>query len=686
MIQKSDFNDRRILKFPAVHPCEGISPSILVGSLITLSRNICNHQSKFFATQRRNSRETIRQIRILSIFFEEILNHEALVLSNSIILCFAELHFTFQKIQFLLEDCTREGARLWILMNSEFVAAHFRLLIRAIATALEVLPLNSIDVSGEVKELIELVARQARKAKIELDREDRSETKRVVEILIQFEEGIAPETSLMKRVLDYLEIRSWNDCNKEIKFLEVEIGLESLHGSDEREVPFLSSLVGFMSYCRGVVFETLESGISGTTEQTDSRCNMVFNCLNFEDLLCPISLELMTDPVTVSTGQTYDRSSIQKWLQAGNTICPKTGKKLINTELLPNCSVQRLIQQFCIDNGVSLAKSVSSNRDISKTIDPGSPSAAQGMKLLAKYLANKLDWGTEEEKNKAAYEIRLLTKSSIFNRCWLIKVGTIPPLLNLLSSTNPLTQENAMSALLKLSKQSKGKKMIIQSGGLSLIITLLKKGSTLEARQIAAATLFYLSSVEECRILIGETQEAIPALVELIIDGTNCGKKNALVTIFGLLLHPGNRRRVFEAGIVPLLLNLLASSDRADLVTDSLAVLAALAESVEATFAILQASALPLIVRILNSSTSKDGKEYCVSILLSSCINGGTEVIGDLVKEHSLPPSLYSLLTDGTSHSGKKARLLLRILHKFQETSSGMVTSSLSQERFVRVW
>ncbi|KAL6580402.1 hypothetical protein OROMI_008426 [Orobanche minor] len=32
------------------------------------------------------------------------------------------------------------------------------------------------------------------------------------------------------------------------------------------------------------------------------------------DLLCPIFLELMKDPMTVATGQTYERSYIQRWI------------------------------------------------------------------------------------------------------------------------------------------------------------------------------------------------------------------------------------------------------------------------------------------------------------------------------------------------------------------------------------
>ncbi|PKA60819.1 U-box domain-containing protein 15 [Apostasia shenzhenica] len=40
------------------------------------------------------------------------------------------------------------------------------------------------------------------------------------------------------------------------------------------------------------------------------------------DFLCPISLGIMTDPVITATGQTYERSSIQKWLDAGHRNCP----------------------------------------------------------------------------------------------------------------------------------------------------------------------------------------------------------------------------------------------------------------------------------------------------------------------------------------------------------------------------
>lgn len=246
-------------------------------------------------------------------------------LPDSIVLCFSELHLTFQKILFLFEDCSRSNAKIWMLMKSQFVATQFWVLIRALATALDVLPLNQIDTGDEVKELVELVVKQSRIANFGLDKDDELMMKRLQSMLLQFEKGIEPDVTAIKRVLNYLEIRKWSDCNKEIKFLEEEIDFQ-YSDLKERDVQILSSLVGFMSYSRVTLFETLDFR---DKNQAEFKCNPeILSCLNPEDFRCPISLELMIDPVTVSTGQTYDRASIQKWLSAGNFICPKTGERL----------------------------------------------------------------------------------------------------------------------------------------------------------------------------------------------------------------------------------------------------------------------------------------------------------------------------------------------------------------------
>lgn len=68
--------------------------------------------------------------------------------------------------------------------------------------------------------------------------------------------------------------------------------------------------------------------------------------------LCPISLQIMRDPVTTITGITYDRESIEHWLKtADESACPVTKQILPrDSDLTPNHMLRRLIQAWCTSN------------------------------------------------------------------------------------------------------------------------------------------------------------------------------------------------------------------------------------------------------------------------------------------------------------------------------------------------
>ncbi|CAI0417655.1 unnamed protein product [Linum tenue] len=65
---------------------------------------------------------------------------------------------------------------------------------------------------------------------------------------------------------------------------------------------------------------------------------------------CPISLDLMSDPVTLSSGISYDRDGIETWLKAGNFTCPVTNQVLMSFDLVPNHALRRMIQDWCVQN------------------------------------------------------------------------------------------------------------------------------------------------------------------------------------------------------------------------------------------------------------------------------------------------------------------------------------------------
>ncbi|KAL2559926.1 U-box domain-containing protein 45 [Forsythia ovata] len=71
-----------------------------------------------------------------------------------------------------------------------------------------------------------------------------------------------------------------------------------------------------------------------------------------EELRCPLSLQLMYDPVIIASGQTYERICIEKWFSDGHNTCPKTQQQLPHLFLTPNYCVKGLVVSWCEQNGI----------------------------------------------------------------------------------------------------------------------------------------------------------------------------------------------------------------------------------------------------------------------------------------------------------------------------------------------
>ncbi|KAG7591201.1 U box domain [Arabidopsis thaliana x Arabidopsis arenosa] len=698
MIHTKTGSGRRILTFPAVQPCDSISIVTLLDSLIQLAGDILMFKSKHFSTNKQSFRDTLRRIQNLVLVFEEIRirvgNSRRYFHDSAAVSSLKEIHVSFQKFKFLLEDCTRDGARLYMMMNSDQVSDHLRVLTRSISTSLSAFPVTSVDLPSEVNELIDLLVRQARKYGVQPETNDKRVIKSVNRILALFENRVVPDTDEINRILDYVGIRKWGHCVKEINFLGEEIAAERLDEKEKKksndQVEFLSSLMGFICYCRCVILRRIERddddhhNNDGIIKDQD-----LIRGLKVEDLLCPISLEIMADPVVVETGHTYDRSSITKWFGSGNITCPKTGKILASTELVNNVSVRQVIRKHCKTNGIILP-GIGRRRRTQDDVAPESFAEKGAGKLIAKFLTSELINGSEEMIYRAVREIRVQTKTSSFNRSCLVKAGAVTPLLKLLSSGDSRIQENAMAGILNLSKHVTGKSKIAGEG-LKIIVEILNRGAKTETRLYSASALFYLSSVEDYSRLIGENPDAISGLMN-IVKGEDYGdsaKRNALLAIMGLLMQSDNHWRVLAAGAVPILLDLLRSEEiSGELTADCLATLAKLAEYPDGTIGVIRRGGLKLVVKILSSSEDYPAavKQHCVGLILNLCLNGGRDVVGVLVKNTLVMGSLYTVLSNGECGGSKKASALIRMIHEFQERKTGSVEPNLQRGRFVHAW
>ncbi|KAL1313458.1 hypothetical protein AAHE18_16G114200 [Arachis hypogaea] len=81
------------------------------------------------------------------------------------------------------------------------------------------------------------------------------------------------------------------------------------------------------------------------------------------DFCCPLSLELMTDPVIVSSWQTYERGSelsSRTGLILGSWFVQRLSQTLVHSNLIPNYTVKALIVNWCETNNVTLVDPVKS--------------------------------------------------------------------------------------------------------------------------------------------------------------------------------------------------------------------------------------------------------------------------------------------------------------------------------------
>ncbi|XRB04226.1 WD repeat, SAM and U-box domain-containing protein 1 [Pycnococcus provasolii] len=111
---------------------------------------------------------------------------------------------------------------------------------------------------------------------------------------------------------------------------------------------------------------------AGTTHEATEQIRVVaeraiadaLKTFGMDDLKCPITRELMEDPVVASDGNTYERAAIAKWLRHHDTS-PATGAQLASKTLVPNLLARRLCESL-----LSAGQRAQQSNPVSSGIDP----------------------------------------------------------------------------------------------------------------------------------------------------------------------------------------------------------------------------------------------------------------------------------------------------------------------------
>ncbi|CAG7869960.1 unnamed protein product [Brassica rapa] len=550
------------------------------------------------------------------------------------------------------------GSKIYLVMEREQVTSKLLEVSVQLEQSLSKIPYEDLDISDEVKEQVELVLSQFRRAKGRVDASD-DELYQDLHSLCIKSSDVDDHQPALQRVANKLQLMEIPDLAQESVALQEMVALSG--GDNIEEMATVLKLIkDFVQ-----MDNSEDHKVNG---QTSTAASQKIPAVIPDDFRCPISLEMMRDPVIVSTGQTYERTCIDKWIEAGHSTCPKTQQALTSTTLTPNYVLRSLIAQWCEANDIEPPKPPSSFRP-SKVSSFSSPAEANKIEDLMWRLA----YGNPEDQRSAAGEIRLLAKRNADNRVAIAEAGAIPLLVGLLATPDSRIQEHSVTALLNLSICENNKGAIVSAGAIPGIVQVLKKGS-MEARENAAATLFSLSVIDENKVTIGALG-AIPPLVVLLNEGTHRGKKDAATALFNLCIYQGNKGKAIRAGVIPTLTRLLTEPG-SGMVDEALAILAILASHPEGKSIIGSLDAVPSLVEFIRTGSPRN-RENAAAVLVHLSSNDPQHLLE--AQKLGLMGPLIDLAGNGTDRGKRKAAQLLERISRLAEQQKE--TAALEQTK-----
>ncbi|KAI0512018.1 hypothetical protein KFK09_012652 [Dendrobium nobile] len=521
-----------------------------------------------------------------------------------------------------------------------------------LSTLLNILPLSDLRLSDDVRDLVDLLHSQCCRARSTVDPDVSNLRREILSIIHEIECEIVPERSRLAAILHNLGLDDTQSCRREVECLEREIG----ERVSEKWTAAMISLVGVVQYAKCVLY-------GASTPRSDSSAGKLFfasydsaggsqNGGTPPDFRCPISLDLMRDPVVVASGQTFDRESITHWIRSGHATCPSTGQALRHTNLIPNRALKNLISRWCREQNVPFALSAAGEPAVSGGIE--NKAALEAARMTAAFLVQKLSTSpSTEAANRIVHELRQLAKTQSENRAFIAEAGAVPLLLPFLCSNDSTLQLNAVTTLLNLSIFEPNKRRIMRAdGSIDAVIHVMSNGEAWQAKENAATLLLSLSSMHSYRRRIGENHSAVAELVKLVRNGPASTKNDAMAAILSLA---GDRKIVpllVEKGVLEAALDMFAIEEAAE---TAAAVIAGMAKrgGTVVVEKLEREGAVSKLVGVLRRGTDS-ARDNAAAALVVLCRQSGGGVVAEVASMPGIEKVIRELMGFGTGGGAER--------------------------------
>lgn len=282
--------------------------------------------------------------------------------------------------------------------------------------------------------------------------------------------------------------------------------------------------------------------------------------------LCPISLAIMRDPVTLPTGITYDRDGIERWLLSAAT-CPLTKQPVpADCDPTPNHTLRRLIQSWCAlhaADGVDRVHTPKPRVDraavaalVSRVQAAAGSSAPQPQHhLLLAALRELRDVAAESDRNRklvAAVPGAVDVLAAVFAASANAKSS---------EGTASAVRDEALEVISSLQAPEQCLRRVAETNEalVSALVSALQRSSA-ASRARAALLLERVTAVLPPSRLASLPEQAFREAVELLRDRASVCRsatKAALHVLVRTAAWGRNRVKAVDAGAVPVLVDML---------------------------------------------------------------------------------------------------------------------------------
>lgn len=407
-----------------------------------------------------------------------------------------------------------------------------------------------------------------------------------------------------------------------------------------------------------------------------------------EEYRCPISLQLMSDPVVIASGQTYERACIEKWFTESHDTCPKSQQKLSHLSVTPNYCIKGLIVSWCEKHGVKVPDPITrplptspSRLDLSDSVDITyqHDDCVKGVKsplednqdarileeaddnipashLGVNYYRDSIFLQENEESNE-------MCDTSVSWPCDTIKsektdednCSKYERLLTSLTTPPLESQSRAVEEVKCLSEDDdKACYNIGASGLIPPLVSFLRSAidaSDTEAQKNGAMVLLSVAKVDRNKVLI-ISAGALPLLLDLIHSEI---MEIAVAVLLTLSSLDDNKASFVPSGVIPLLLELLESHDHCR--HDAVNILYNLSTIIWKWSNMLSVASVSKLVHLFGVIELRD---KCITILNNlACTEEGRAAISET---EDCVPAMAELLDTGTSVEQEQATNILLLL------------------------